>query len=112
MTHRDRDDWDTANGVAYLMATSDNTRCRCDYQGEACRRFADAEDLLCEWCRAHKGKDAHLKACYELESSYRRGQAGPTMKGNWQQVTPEWQQIGPETVKWLPTGWDKYINDV
>jgi hypothetical protein len=34
-----------------LMAPSDDWRCRCGHQGTRCERKADAEDLLCAWCR-------------------------------------------------------------
>ena len=73
MTHDDRDRHDTQHGVAFLMAANDRVRCRCTFNGDGteasnsrCRRFADAEDLLCEWCRQHKGFEAHVKACYEI----------------------------------------------
>jgi hypothetical protein len=73
MTHEARDYFDTLNEVAFLMAADDRFRCRCDFNGgnesnpsARCRRFADREDLLCEWCREHKGYEAHVKQCYEI----------------------------------------------
>jgi len=67
-THDERDRDDNAHNVAYLMAASDRTRCQCTY-GNPCRRFADREDLLCEWCRGRN----HENACVELAQ---KGYAG------------------------------------
>lgn len=59
-THQDRDDTDSANGVMFTLAESDDVRCMCKI-GIPCLRRATGEDFPCTWCR----DTDHMKACGE-----------------------------------------------
>lgn len=65
-THLDRDESDTADGITFVLAESDDVRCMCKI-GIPCMRRMTEEDLLCDWCRNRN----HTKACGEQQERWR-----------------------------------------
>jgi hypothetical protein len=93
-THDLRDFLTRAHGgddaLAELLAPADNRRCRCTelgkWAGEQCRRLANGEDVLCDWCRvtdhmrwyetALRGGDPVVSAYYEQRGAVTFGPSG------------------------------------
>jgi hypothetical protein len=56
-THALRDALEEPGSLARLLAPGEDWRCRCAHPGARCERRADAEDLLCAWCRVTDHQD-------------------------------------------------------